>query len=287
MWTVRAADRIAEVMGEPGRDAIRVFVGLDTAPTEEERVRLAVEELDRLGAFDRSWLLVVAPTGTGYVNYAAVGSFEFLTRGDSAVVAMQYSLRPSVMSLDRIAEGRQHMRSLLVAIEDRLAARLAGSRPRMMIFGESLGAWTSQDAFLHGGTLAPWLGPADERPKGVPAGMRWQVLTTFLQVVVDMKNSMQVVPGVFAANGHDYRADLPVFFRALLGIPTTDEQLAALVAALETDERVRSRWIDEAKETGGMSEIIARRAVEQDRDAVKALILERRHELEIEDEDGP
>ena len=112
--------------------------------------------------------------------------------------------------------------------------------------------------------------------------MRWQVLTTFLQVVVDMKNSMQVVPGVFAANGHDYRADLPAFFRFALGIPTTDEQLARVVAALEGDERIRTRWIDEAKETGGMAEIIARRAVEANPGAVRDLILEHRRELEVE-----
>lgn len=367
VWTARTAETIREVLGEPGRDAVRVFVGLDSAPTPQERVRMAVDELDRLGAFDRSWLLVVSPTGTGYVNYAAVGSFELLTRGDSAAVAMQYSLRPSVMSLDRLAEGRHDMRALLVALRERIDRLPEGSRPKVVLFGESLGAWASQDAFLHGGTLAlqdrgidraiwigtphesgwkrqvfgedrpdvdrrlvgefndleeylslddearaalryvlithgndgvaclgpelvvqapPWLGPAEERPKGVPAGMRWQALTTFLQVLIDMKNSMQVVPGVFAANGHDYRADLPGFFRAVLGIPTTDQQLAGIVTALESDERIRTRWIGEAKETGGMSEIIARRAVEANREAVKELLLARRRELE-HDADTP
>lgn len=363
VWTARTAERISEVLHEPGRDAVRVFVGLETAPTPEKRVAAALDELERLGAFERSWLLVVSPTGTGYVNYAAVGCFEFLTRGDCATVAMQYSLRPSVMSLDRLGQARRDIRQLLVGLHERLEARPADARPRVMLFGESLGAWASQDAFLHGGTLAlqdrgieraiwigtphesgwkrqvfgaprpdvdrrlvgefndlaeleelddearealryvlithgndgvaclgpelavqapPWLGPAGERPKGVPAGMRWQVLTTFLQVVVDMKNSMQVVPGVFAANGHDYRADLPGFFREVLGIPTSDRQLADVVAALESDERIRARWIGEARETGGMSEIIARRAVEANRGAVQQLLLERRREMELD-----
>ena len=360
VWTARTAERVEEVMGEPGADAIRVFVGLDTAPTEEERVQLAIEELERLGAFDREWLLLVSPTGTGYVNYAAVGAFEFLARGRCATAAMQYSLRPSVLSLDKVAQGRLHMRHLLVAIQGRLADRPEAERPRLMLFGESLGAWTSQDAFLHEGTLglldrdvdrsiwigtphesgwkrqvfredrpdvdrslvgefhelseylalsdeerdrlkyvlithgndgvalmgfelavqAPtWLGPPEERPKKVPAGMRWQAITSFLQVLIDMKNSMQVVPGVFAANGHDYRADLPGFFRVVMGIPTTDDQLERIFAALETDERVRSDWIAEAKETGGMAEVIARRVVELDPEGVKTALLARREEL--------
>ena len=49
--------------------------------------------------------------------------------------------------------------------------------------------------------------------------------TTFFQVLVDMKNSANVVPGVFAATGHDYRADLLPFFHAVLGFEATPEQL--------------------------------------------------------------
>ena len=62
-----------------------------------------------------------------------------------------------------------------------------------------------------------WLGPPETRPAPVPKGMRWMPTTTFFQVLVDMKNSANVVPGVFAAKGHDYRADLLPFFHAVLG----------------------------------------------------------------------
>ncbi len=58
--------------------------------------------------------------------------------------------------------------------------------------------------------------------------MRWVPNTTFFQVLVDMKNSANVVPGVFAATGHDYRADLLPFFRAVLGFKVTDEQMQRL-----------------------------------------------------------
>jgi uncharacterized membrane protein len=146
-------DQIERVMGEPARAApIRVFVGLESAPTETERVALAIAELRRTGAFDRSLLMVISPTGTGYVNYVAVESTAYLTRGDLASVTVQYSLRPSALSLDRVAEGRHHFRMLVDAIHDTLAERPPERRPRVVLFGESLGAWTSQDAFAHRGT---------------------------------------------------------------------------------------------------------------------------------------
>jgi Alpha/beta-hydrolase family len=67
-------------------------------------------------------------------------------------VTMQYSLRPSPLSLDRVAEGRMHYRMLIDAIHNAIKERPAAKRPRVVLFGESLGAWTSQDAFAHRGT---------------------------------------------------------------------------------------------------------------------------------------
>jgi uncharacterized membrane protein len=144
---------IEEVMGEPAvAEPIRVFVGLESAATETERVALALAELERTGAFDRELLMVISPTGTGYVNYVAVETAAYLTRGNIASVTMQYSLRPSPLSLDRVAEGRRQYRMLIDAIHNALAERPPDKRPRVVLFGESLGAWTSQDAFAHRGT---------------------------------------------------------------------------------------------------------------------------------------
>jgi hypothetical protein len=72
--------------------------------------------------------------------------------------------------------------------------------------------------------------------------MRWFPNTTFFQVFVDMKNSTNVVPGVLAATGHDYRADLLPFFHAVLGVDANDDQLAAITRWLEADELGRSDW---------------------------------------------
>jgi uncharacterized membrane protein len=327
--TVLSTEAIEQVMGEPAAaEPIRVFVGLESAPTEAERVALAMAELERTGAFDRSLLMVISPTGTGYVNYVAVETAEYLSRGDMASVTMQYSLRPSPLSLDRVGEGRQHYRMLIDAIHNTLAQRPPEKRPRMVLFGESLGAWTSQDAFAHRGTQglldagvdraiwigtpymskwkaevlggprpdvdptlvgrfndfgevealdpvargrlryvmithandavghfgldllvrAPdWLGPAETRAATVPGAQQWRSPTTFVQTLVDMKNAANVIPGEFEAKGHDYRADLAHFVREVYALPATDEQLAAVEAALRAAELERKHLLDAAK----------------------------------------
>jgi uncharacterized membrane protein len=169
------AQFIERVMGELARaEPVRVYVGLGSAPTIEQRVALALDEVERLGALDRGLLLLVSPTGTGYVNYAAVEAVEYLSLGDVATVTMQYSLRPSFLSLDEVDVGREQNRALWTALRDRIAALPPDRRPRVLMFGESLGAHTSQDAVLHRGT-AGLAGLGVERALwiGTPLGSGW------------------------------------------------------------------------------------------------------------------
>ncbi|MGE5135143.1 MAG: alpha/beta-hydrolase family protein [Gemmatimonadota bacterium] len=147
-------EEIAEVTGvPPGRvkAPVRAFAGLASGSNVDVRVDLVMEDLARLGGFERSVLCVVSPTGSGYVNYVAVEAIEYLTRGDCATVALQYSLRPSFLSLDRVAMGREQNRALLHALHWRVRGIPKDRRPRLIAFGESLGAHTLQDAFLHEG----------------------------------------------------------------------------------------------------------------------------------------
>ena len=144
---------IGTVMGRPAAaEPVLIYVGLDSAPTVRERVDLALAEMDRTGAWDRSLLMLISPTGTGYVNYCATAAATYLTRGDIAMVTMQYSKRPSPLSLFKIDDAREQNRLLWLAITARLRERGA-SGPRVVVFGESLGAHTSQDVLLHWGTL--------------------------------------------------------------------------------------------------------------------------------------
>ena len=114
--------------------------------------------------------------------------------------------------------------------------------------------------------------------------MRWMPITTFFQVLVDMKNSANVVPGVFAATGHDYRADLLPFFRAVLGIKVTDDQMQRLAAWLEQREVVRSEWV---KNHGTADKSLAASLVvawmRESPERANKMIIERMRELALED----
>jgi uncharacterized membrane protein len=165
---------IATVMGVPAVNApAQIYIGLDSATTARDRVDLALGEMDRTGAFDRSLIMLVSPTGTGYVNYVAVASAQYLSRGDLATVTLQYSKRPSPLSLGQVRGAREQNRLLWLRILERIHAR-SGPRPRVVLFGESLGAHTSQDVFLHWGTLGlQALGIDRALWIGTPYGSGW------------------------------------------------------------------------------------------------------------------
>ena len=134
---------------------ISIFVGLDSAPTAKERVDLALAEMDRTDAWSRSLLMLVSPTGTGYVNYVAIAATQYLTRGDMASITLQYSKRPSPLSLGKIGDAKEQNRLLWLRILERVRLMPPDKRPKVVIFGESLGAHTSQAAFQGWGTLGP------------------------------------------------------------------------------------------------------------------------------------
>jgi len=165
---------IPAVMGKPAvAEPVQVYVGLDSAPTVSERVELAIAELDRTNAWDRSVLMLVSPTGSGYVNYCASAAATYLTLGDIAMVTMQYSKRPSPLSLMKVKNAREQNRLLWLRLSARLRER-RGSGPRVVLFGESLGAHTSQDVLLHWGTIGPQaLGLERALWIGTPYGSGW------------------------------------------------------------------------------------------------------------------
>jgi uncharacterized membrane protein len=144
---------ITQVMGEDAiAQPIRTYVGFNSEPLYPTgRAELALKELDRTGAFDRSYLLLVSPTGTGWVDHTLIETAEFLTRGDIATCCIQYGRYPSFLSVQKVALGRSQFRLLLWGVQQRLAGRPAERRPRVLIFGESLGAWTSSDVVMFQG----------------------------------------------------------------------------------------------------------------------------------------
>ena len=134
--------------GRPATEPIRVYAGLDSARTVQDRVRLVLKEMDRTGAFDRSVVAVVIPTGTGWVDGAVTNSLEYMYDGDTAMVSMQYSYLPSWISI--IADGSKVMdaaSALITTVHDRWAALPAASRPKLLLFGESLGTLGTEKTF--------------------------------------------------------------------------------------------------------------------------------------------
>ncbi|MFT3988034.1 alpha/beta hydrolase [Aestuariivirga sp.] len=141
------ATRITEETGFAAKEPIRVYVGLGGGDTAEARARLALEELKRQGGFDRPVLVVITPTGTGWVDPAAADSLEYLLHGDVASVAVQYSYLNSPLSLLAQPEyGAEQSRALFLEIYRYWAALPKDQRPRLYLHGLSLGALNSQNS---------------------------------------------------------------------------------------------------------------------------------------------
>ena len=138
---------ISAVSGRPALAPIRVYAGLRSAETPEARAALALEELKRVGGFERSVLIVVTPTGTGWVDPAALDSVEYLHDGDIASVAMQYSYLASWLYL-LVDPGysADAARALFSAIYGYWITLPKDKRPRLYLHGISLGAERSEQA---------------------------------------------------------------------------------------------------------------------------------------------
>ena len=133
---------------------------------------MLLSELERTGAFDRKVLVIAPTTGTGWINPIAARSVELMYNGDTAIVGTQYSYLPSWISFlgDRqksIDSGRM----MIDAIHDRWAKLPPDRRPRLVLYGESLGSMAGQGAFdwlpdisAMGFSSVLWVGPPNASP---------------------------------------------------------------------------------------------------------------------------
>lgn len=123
-------------------EPIRIYVGLKSAETLEDRASLVLEELIRTDAFEREVLVVATTTGTGKVESNAIDALEFVTNGDVAVAGVQYSYLSSVLSLLADAdEVRQASRVVFDTIHGHWSRLPEESRPELYLYGLSLGAY--------------------------------------------------------------------------------------------------------------------------------------------------
>jgi uncharacterized membrane protein len=146
---------LAKFSGHPAMAPIRVYTGLASADGPQAQAALAVRDLERAGGFQRKNLVVVTTTGSGWVDPALVDSLEYLSNGDCATVAIQYSYLPSWISylVDQskaLAAGR----ALFDAVYGAWVKLPAGNRPKLYVAGESLGSFGGEAAFTGENDLA-------------------------------------------------------------------------------------------------------------------------------------
>jgi uncharacterized membrane protein len=137
-------NEISALTASDAMEPLRVYVGLNSAETADQRAALALAELMRVGAFDRSVLVIATPTGTGWVDPAGMAPLEILHRGDVASVSVQYSYLPSWLSL--LVEpdyGSDTARAVFHAVYGYWRSLPKERRPRLYLFGLSLGARNS------------------------------------------------------------------------------------------------------------------------------------------------
>lgn len=165
------ADQLTKYNGAQAKEPIRVYAGIESADGIDAQMRLVVDELERTGAFDRKTLVVIPTTGTGWVNPTAAQTFELVANGDSALVAAQYSYLPSWISFlaDR-EKAAEAGKKLVAAVHDRWLTKPVNHRPKLFVYGESLGTQAGEGAFddlndirsTVDGVL--WVGPPNSNP---------------------------------------------------------------------------------------------------------------------------
>lgn len=210
---VTSAPTPAQITAATGRGAvepIRVYAGRTGDRTVSDVADAVVAELKRTGAFQRHVLAVVTTTGTGWVDDWTAQSIEYLSNGNSAIAAMQYSYLPSAMSMmtDRDTP-REAGRALFDKVYAVWRTLPEGRRPQLVVGGESLGSYGGQAAF------------ADARDMLARAqGGVWVGTPSFTDIAAQLTaartpGSPEIVPVVddglhirFAASGdqltHDY-----------------------------------------------------------------------------------
>lgn len=238
-WQSLGAEGRKFVASGSDTTSVRVYVGVNSASNLDSRVALAVAELDRSGGLRRSNIVVAIPTGSGWIDGNAVRGFEQRFNDDVAIAGVQYSYAPSwaTFIFGRKA-AEDSARALYTAVAERLSQIPAMQRPKLYIYGQSLGSIGGSTALstLTDRTCgAIWAGPPagavaqhdatvlanssdpvvrwspdllfrepDLRTTRVDAPMpQWLPAVSFVQTTVDLLGALDAPEG----HGHRYGTD--------------------------------------------------------------------------------
>jgi uncharacterized membrane protein len=134
---------IQQIMGGTADEPVRIVVPREGSIGQ--RAELAVRELEATGGLHRSIICIASPTGVGYVNYVMAEALEYLSHGNCAIVVPQYAYVPSALALNKTTEGVELQTAVIEAIRSRIDEVNPEHRPRIVQFGESLGAQVAAD----------------------------------------------------------------------------------------------------------------------------------------------
>jgi uncharacterized membrane protein len=143
------ADELTTFNGAPATEPVRSYAGLNSADGITATAELAARELQRAGGLQRAVVAVATTTGTGWINEAEASALEYMYNGNTAIVSMQYSFLPSWLSFLVDKENARHAGQALFEAVDKLIRQLPeGQRPKLVVFGESLGSFGGEAPFM-------------------------------------------------------------------------------------------------------------------------------------------
>nr|WP_218680338.1 alpha/beta-hydrolase family protein [Rhodococcus qingshengii] len=206
-----SAVQISALTGRDAKQPIRVYAGRESSDSVDGVAQRVVNELERTGGFDRAVLAVVTTTGRGWVNDDVASAFEYVQGGDTAIAAMQYSFLPSPLAF--IADRETPMaagRALFNSVYAKWIDLPLDKRPKLVVFGESLGSYGGQAAFAGAQDMATRVDGA--LWSGTPNfTAQWQEITSSRD-----SGSREAVPVIddgqsirFAAYPEDLELDAP------------------------------------------------------------------------------
>lgn len=144
-----STEELSAFNGAPAIEPIRAYAGVESGDSIRAVAELAARELERTGGLKRKVVAVATTTGTGWINEAEADAVEYMFNGDSAIVSMQYSFLPSWLSFLVDKENARHAgQALFEAVSERVRALPEGQRPKLVVFGESLGSFGGESPFL-------------------------------------------------------------------------------------------------------------------------------------------
>ncbi len=146
---------IAKFSGEEAAQPIRIYSGIKSAEGQQAQIDQIIQELERTNASSRGVILVANSTGSGGINPQSIAALEYIYDGNSATVGMQYSYLPSWISFLADKDKAQGAgKALFNATYDWWSKLDPANRPRLVVYGESLGAFGAEGAFSGSADLA-------------------------------------------------------------------------------------------------------------------------------------